>query len=163
MDRVVLLRPTPIRAVSAATLAIITAWAALNRDLSEIGVLAYPAIIALQTAREWLWRLEVTTRGLREKQGIGGVREIDWRDVESVVLPDAAWWRINPVLKVRDAPNVQMVGVPELAEVIAIARHKRKDVVGDPASASLARSLAPWLVLLALAGVLLSAELAGLG
>lgn len=161
MEPVVLVRPAPVRVASAATLAIITMWAALNRDLGEIGVLAYPAIIALQTAREWLWRLEVTTRGITEKQGVGGVREIEWSAVTQVLLPSAAWWRVNPVLKVDGMPNVQMVGIPEVAEVIAIARHKRKEVVGDPGSISLARSLFPWLVLLALASVLLGAELAG--
>jgi hypothetical protein len=161
MDPVVLVRPTPVRAASALTLAVITAWAALNQDLSDIGVLAYPAIIALQTAREWLWRLEVSSRGLHEKQGVGGPRDIDWADVQAVVMPDSAWWRINPVVKVDGAPNIQMTGAPEVADVIAIARRKRKDVLGDPASVSATRTLLPWLVLLALAGTLLAAELAG--
>ncbi|HUG86078.1 MAG TPA: hypothetical protein VMM13_16060 [Euzebya sp.] len=159
MKPIVLTRPLPVRVVAAATLAAITGWAALSRDLSDFGVLAYPAIIALQTAREWLWRLEVTTKGLYEKQGIGAPRELSWAKVEAVLTPEAAWWRVNPVLKIAEAPNVQMTAAADVGKVIDMARAKRKEIIGRPESVSVSRSLAPWVVLLMLAVLLLSAEI----
>lgn len=150
-----------MRAAAALTLAVILAWAALNGDLSDFGVLAYPAIIALQTAREWGWRLEVSARGLHERQGIGSPRDISWSSVESVVMPDAAWWRINPVIKLDGAPSVQMTAADDIEAVIALARRKHKPLVGTPESISLVRSLTPWVILLGLACVLLGAELSG--
>ncbi len=124
-------------------------------------MLAYPAIIALQTAREWLWRLEVSTRGLHEKQGIGAPRTFDWSKVEAMVMPDTAWWRINPIIRIKEAPNIQLTATPEVTEVIQMARSKRKEIVGDPGSVSLGRTLLPWIVILALACVLFAAEVTG--
>lgn len=161
MEPIVLVRPLPVRITAAVTLAVITGWAALNADLSDIGVLAYPAIIALQTARELLWRLEVTPKGLHEKQGIGAPRDLEWAKVEAVVMPDSTWWRFNPVLRITDAPNVQMTAIPEVIEVIEMARAKRKEIVGSPASVSLVRTMLPWIVLLILASILFAAEVGG--
>ncbi len=161
MQPLVLTRPQPIRLASAATLAVIVAWAATSADLSDFGVLAYPAIIALQTVREWGWRLEVTPRGLHEKQGIGSAREIEWKQVAAVIMPDSAWWRVNPVLKLDGAPNIQMTATDGVQEVVRMAMQKRKEIVGSPESISLPRSLAPWMVLLGLAFLLLAVQLTG--
>lgn len=161
MQPLVVVRPQPIRVASAVTLAVIIAWAALSADLSDFGVLAYPAIIALQTAREWGWRLEVGPTGLHERQGVGGPRDIAWADVTAVLMPDAAWWRINPVVQVDGAPNIQMTAGDGVDEVIAAALRKRKEVIGSPESISVVRSLAPWIVLLGLACMMLGLQLAG--
>ncbi len=163
MQPLVLTRPQPIRLASAATLAVIVAWAATSADLSDFGVLAYPAIIALQTAREWGWRLEITPRGLNEKQGIGPARDIDWKNVEAVLMPDSTRWRVNPTLKVNGAPNIQMTAGEGVEEVVRMAMQKRKEIVGTAESISLTRSLAPWMVLLGLAFLLLGIQLAGGG
>jgi hypothetical protein len=161
MQPLVLVRPQAVRVASALTLAVIVAWAALSADLSDFGVLAYPAVIALQTAREWGWRLEVGPGGLRERQGVGGTREIAWTSVTAVLLPDSAWWRINPVLQVEGAPNVQMTAGEGVVEVIAAAQRKRKELVGTVESVSLIRSLTPWLILLGLASLMLGLQLSG--
>lgn len=162
MKPLVITRPQPIRAAAALTMAVIVAWAALSRDLSDFGVLAYPAIVALQTAREWGWRLEVSTTGLHEKQGIGSPRDIQWSKVESVMMPDSAWWRINPVMKVEGAPSIQMTAAEDVDAVIAMAQRKRKPIVGTPESVSLIRSMTPWIILLGLGCVLLGSQLAGI-
>lgn len=161
MQPLVVVRPQPIRVASAMTLAVIIAWAATTADVSDFGVLAYPAIIALQTAREWGWRLEVGPGGLRERQGVGGTREVDWGSVTAVLMPDSAWWRINPVLQVEGGPNIQLTASEGTADVIAMARRKRKELVGTVESISLARSLTPWMILLGLACLLLGLQLAG--
>ncbi|WP_370326798.1 hypothetical protein [Euzebya sp.] len=161
MKALVITRPPQIRVAAMLTLVVIVSWAAVNADLSDFGVLAYPAIVALQTVREWSWRLEVTTRGLHERQGVGAPRDIDWKAVDAVIMPDAAWWRINPVLKVEGAPNIQMTATEDVDAVIRLAQQKRKEIIGDPASISLTRSLTPWVVLLCLACLLLGAQIAG--
>lgn len=158
---ITLTRPLQLRIVSATTLVIILAWAALNGDTSTFGVLAYPAIIALQTAREWLWRLEFSKQGLEERPGIGPVRAMKWADIEAVLMPDAAWWRLNPVLKVARGGNVQLTAMADLDVLLELAARKRVAVEGSAASISLNKSLLPWVVLLALASLMLGAELAG--
>jgi hypothetical protein len=163
MEPLVITRPQPIRVAALATLAIIIAWAAVSADLSDFGVVAYPAIIALQTVREWGWRLELNPRGLHEKQGVGPARNVEWKAVEAVIMPDSAWWRVNPVLKVDGAPNIQLTASEGVDEVIRTARQKRKEIIGTAESISLVRSLSPWLVLLGLACLLLGVELAGAG
>ncbi|MGI9018276.1 MAG: hypothetical protein ACR2HR_14435 [Euzebya sp.] len=161
MKSLVITRPQPIRIAALLTLVVIVTWAAVNANLSDFGVLAYPALIALQTAREWSWRLEVGGQKLHERQGIGPPRDIDWKKVEAVLMPDSAWWRINPVLKVDGAPNIQMTAGEDIDAVIRLAQKKRKPIVGDPASISLVRSLTPWIVLLAFACLLLGFQLSG--
>ena len=93
---VVLTRPLAMRVVAASTLVVIIAWAALSGDTSDFGVVAYPAIIGLQTAREFLWRLEVNAKGMHERPGIGPAREISWKAIDAVIMPNSTWWRINP-------------------------------------------------------------------
>lgn len=161
MHPIVIVRPLPVRAVAALTLALMVGWSALNADLSDVGVLAYPAIIAVQTAREWLWRLEVTSKGVHERQGIGAPRDILWKQIDAVLLPDSTWWRVNPALRVTDAPNVQLTPVAEIGDVIAFARSRHIQVVGRPTSVSLVRTLLPWVVVLLLASALLYAEVVG--
>lgn len=154
-------RPLPLRIAAATTLVVIVAWAAVRGDTSDFGVIAYPAIIALQTAREWLWRLEVNRRGVYEKPGVGPAREIDWKSIDAVLMPNSAWWRINPVLRVTDGPNIQMTAMPDIEVVFELAVKKGKEVEGSADSVTMVRSLRLWLVLLALACLLLGAELAG--
>ncbi len=163
MRPLVITRPQPIRLAAGLTMAVIAAWAALSRDLSDFGVLAYPAIVALQTAREWGWRLEVSKSSLHERQGIGSPRDIKWDQVSELLMPDAAWWRINPVMKVEGAPSIQMTAAEDVDAVIALAQRKGKPIIGTTDSVSLLRSLIPWIILLGLGCVLLGAELAGLG
>ena len=160
MQPLVLVRPQPLRLASAATLAVILAWASLSADISDFAVLAYPAIIALQTAREWWWRLELTPKGVHERPGVGAARTVPWTSVTAVLMPDAAWWRLNPVLQVDGAANVQMTAGDGVAEVIAAARQKRIPVVGTAESISLVRSLTPWLILLGLACLMVGLQLA---
>jgi hypothetical protein len=160
VEPLVVVRPPVIRYTAAATLAIIIAWAAISPDRTAVGVLAYPAVIALQTAREWGWRLEVGQRGLRERQGVGGTREIPWKQVTGVVLPDAAWWRINPILQVEGAPNVQLTASDQTLAVIEAARRKGRPLTGTVDSVSVGRSLTLWAILLGLASLLLGAEIA---
>lgn len=158
----VLTRPPSIRYASAATLAVIIAWAAITDDPGSFGQLAYPAIIAIQAWREFNWQLEASSKGLFEKAGFGPSREIGWDAVDGVLMPDSAWWRLNPILVVRDAPNVQMTaGDPAIKEVLELAVRKGKPVEGTEASVTLTRSLLPWIVLLSLSSLLLGAELAG--
>ncbi|CAN5339543.1 hypothetical protein BH23ACT9_BH23ACT9_35020 [soil metagenome] len=157
---VVLVRPLPVRIAAAATMVLITGWAVLHRDLSDFGVIAYPAIIALQTAREWMWRLEVTRKVLHEKQGVGGARDIEWAKVEEVIMPNAAWWRLNPILKVDGAPNIQLTYTEGLDDVLRLAQSKGKPRVGSAESITLNRSLRLWIILIALSSVLFGSELA---
>ncbi len=163
MEPLVLTRPQPIRVAAMATLAIIVGWAAISADLSDFGVLAYPAIIALQTAREWGWRLEVTSKGLQEKQGVGPLREIKWSAVDAVIMPDSAWWRVNPILRVEGAPNIQLTAGEGVDEVIRAAQQRRKTIIGTVESVAIARSLAPWMVLLGLSCLMLGLQLTGTG
>jgi hypothetical protein len=161
---VTLTRPLLIRVLAAVALAMILTWAVLVGDLSAFGVLIYPAVMALQTAREWLWRLEVSKRTLHERQGIGAPRTVEWSSVDRVLMPDSKWWRLNPVLEVSTGPNIQMTAGDDedVAMVIAIARRKGKEVVGTPESITMLRSIALWVVLIAFAALLLLAQLLGL-
>jgi hypothetical protein len=159
----VVVRPPALRAVALATLAVIVTWAALSGDLGGIGVIAYPAIVALQAAREVGWRLEVGSTGVRERQGVGGTRDIPWSRITAVLMPDSAWWRVNPVLQVDGGPNVQLTAGEGAVEVVAVARRRGVEVVGSPGSIALVRSLGPWVLLLGLACLLLGLRLAGGG
>ncbi|AXV06376.1 hypothetical protein DVS28_a1685 [Euzebya pacifica] len=158
---VVLTRPLAMRVVAASTLVVIIAWAALSGDTSDFGVVAYPAIIGLQTAREFLWRLEVTAKGMHERPGIGPAREISWKAIDAVIMPNSTWWRINPVLKVIEGPNVQLTAADDVDAVIDMAVKKGKTIVGSADSVTLVRSIAPWILLLGLACLLLGAQLVG--
>ncbi|WP_341251871.1 hypothetical protein [Euzebya pacifica] len=158
---VVLTRPLAMRVVAASTLVVIIAWAALSGDTSDFGVVAYPAIIGLQTAREFLWRLEVNAKGMHERPGIGPAREISWKAIDAVIMPNSTWWRINPVLKVIEGPNVQLTAADDVDAVIDMAVKKGKTIVGSADSVTLVRSIAPWILLLGLACLLLGAQLAG--
>lgn len=163
MKSLALTRPQPIRLVALATLAVIIAWAAATADLSDFGVLAYPAIIALQTTREWSWRLDVTAKGLHERPGIGPARDVPWKSVESLLMPDSKWWRINPVIKLDGGPNIQMTASEGFDQVVALARRRNKPIVGTVESVTLIRSLAPWVVVLGFAILLLGFQLSGVG
>ena len=154
-------RPLPMRIAAASTLVVIVAWAAVRGDFGEFGVIAYPAIIALQTAREWLWRLEVSRKGVYEKPGVGPARTIEWSSIDAVLMPNANWWRINPVLRVTDGPNVQMTAMDDVDIVFDLAVQKGKEVIGSADSVTMVKSVLPWIVLLALGSLLLGAELAG--
>ena len=157
---VVLQRPLPIRVAAAFTLTLIIAWAALSGGSEGFGTFAYPAIIGLQTAREFLWRLEVSKQGIREKQGVGPTRELTWKQIEQAVMPDAVWWRINPILKVAENPNIQMTAGDGVMEVLDLVRARRREIVGNPSSITMRRSLLPWLILMVLASLLLGGAIA---
>lgn len=159
-NTIVLSRPLPLRVAAATTLAIIVAWAAVSGGSEGFGTIAYPAIIGLQAAREFLWRLEVSKAGLVERPGIGPTRTLKWNEIEGTIMPNAVWWRINPVLKVANGPNIQMTAGEGIAAVLEIAASRRRPVEGDVSSISLAKSLLPWFVLMALGSLLLGGAVA---
>ncbi|MEE8602912.1 hypothetical protein [Euzebya tangerina] len=154
-------RPQPIKILSILSLGLIIAWAASTGEVDRFGVLVYPAIIGLQTAREWSWQLTVTAAGLHERQGIGSPREFTWSQVESVIMPDSAWWRINPVLRIAEAPNIQMTAAEGTDAVLKLAQRKGKPIEGSIESISVGRSTLPWAILLGLTLMLLAGQLSG--
>ena len=161
MPSILVTRPQPIRVLSLTSFAVVIAWAASTGDANTFGTLAFPAIVGLQTVREWRWSLQVRDEGLYERQGVGPDREIPWEKVVRVIMPNAALWRLNPILEIDGAPNVQLTAAETAdAAIRAVVRHG-KPVEGDASSITLGRSLTLWVVVLTLATVLLVAELAG--